>query len=106
MRVFLFRRGRPRRRPPVHGAAGRQPAAGRRLLPWQVRERRFRSAPLGRRGFDPQEVREFLERVAVELAAAHEALAQSRREASEVKLALCRLWSEAAHARNERGWGR
>ncbi|MFF0822579.1 DivIVA domain-containing protein [Micromonospora haikouensis] len=106
MRVFLFRRGRPRRRLPAHGAAGCQPAADRRLLPWQVRERRFRSAPLGRRGFDPQEVREFLERVAVELAAAHEALAQSRREASQVKLALCRLRSEAAYARNERGWGR
>ncbi|SCE67220.1 DivIVA domain-containing protein [Micromonospora haikouensis] len=106
MRVFLFRRGRPRRRPPVHGAAGRQPAVGRRLLPWQVRERRFRSARFGRRGLDPQEVREFLERVAVEMAAAHEALAQSRREASEVKVALCRLRSEASPARNERGRGR
>ncbi|MFG1801071.1 DivIVA domain-containing protein [Micromonospora carbonacea] len=106
MRVFLFRRARPRRRPPAHGAAGRQPAMGRRLLPWQVRERRFRSARWGRRGLDPQEVREFLERVAVELGAAYEALAQSRREANQARLALCRLRAEASPARNERGWGR
>ncbi|MFG1847617.1 DivIVA domain-containing protein [Micromonospora carbonacea] len=106
MRVFPFRRARRRRRPPPHGAAGRQPAAGRRLLPWQVREWRFRSARFGRRGLDPREVREFLERVAVELAAAHHALAQSRRETSQVKLALCRLRAEASPARNERGWGR
>ncbi|MER7268026.1 DivIVA domain-containing protein [Micromonospora carbonacea] len=104
--LFLFRRARPRRRPPAYGTAGRQPAVGRRLLPWQVREWRFRPARFGRRGLDPQEVRGFLERVAVELAAAHEALAQSRRETSQAKLALCRLRAEASPARNEREWGR
>ncbi|MFC8847195.1 MULTISPECIES: DivIVA domain-containing protein [unclassified Micromonospora] len=103
MRVFLrrVRRGRT-----AHGPAGHRPSAHRRLLPWQVREQRFRSTPLGRRGLDPREVQEFLDRVAGELAAAYEALDRSRREVGRVKLALCRLQSERSHARNEREWGR
>ncbi|MGN9779731.1 DivIVA domain-containing protein [Micromonospora sp. H33] len=76
------------------------------LRPWQVRERRFRSAPLGRRGLDPQEMGEFLDRVAGDLAAVYDALARSRRETERVKDALRRWQSEQARARNERGYGR
>ncbi|RGC66122.1 DivIVA protein [Micromonospora sp. MW-13] len=104
MRVFL-RRVRRRQRA-VHGPAGQRSAAYRPLLPWQVREQRFRPTLLGRRGLDPQEVGEFLDRVAGDLAAVYDALSQSRREVSRIKLALCHLRSERAHTRNEREWDR
>lgn len=54
------------------------------LLPWQVRERRFRPARFGRRGLDPDEVRAFLDQVAGDLAAAYNALAASRQEAARI----------------------
>lgn len=73
------------------------------LLPWQVHERRFRSARLGRRGLDPAEVHAFLERVAGDLAAAYDALALSRQETVRIKDALRRWQSEQARASNEGG---
>ncbi|MEU1754216.1 DivIVA domain-containing protein [Micromonospora matsumotoense] len=105
MRDF-FRRRVPGGRRPVPASAERHPAVPRRLLPWQVRERRFRAARFGRRGLDPQEVREFLDQVAGELAAAYDTLRQSRRETGRVRIALCQLQAERAHGRNEREWDR
>ncbi len=104
MRVF-FRRVRRRRRL-VHGPTCYRSASYRPLRPWQVRERRFRLTPLGRRGLDPREVREFLDRVAGDLAAVYDELAQSRRETDRVKDALRRWQSERARARIEQGAGR
>ncbi|MGK5519019.1 DivIVA domain-containing protein [Micromonospora sp. URMC 107] len=66
------------------------------LLPWQVRERRFPTARLGRRGLNPDEVYAFLDRVAADMAAVYDALAQSRREAAVAKHALRRLQSGQA----------
>ncbi|MFE0592297.1 DivIVA domain-containing protein [Micromonospora echinospora] len=63
------------------------------LRPWQVRGRRFPSAGFLRRGLDPDEAR-FLDRVADDLAAAHDELYQSREEASRVKDALRRWQTE------------
>ena len=100
MRVF-FRRVRRRQRS-VHGPSCYRSATYHPLRPWQVRERRFRPTPLGRRGLDPQEVSEFLDRVAGDLAAVYDALAQSRRETDRVKDALRRWQSEQARARDER----
>ncbi|MET8311318.1 DivIVA domain-containing protein [Micromonospora sp. NPDC005173] len=57
------------------------------LLPWQVGERRFPTARLGRRGLDPAEVYAWLDRVAVDMAALHAALAESRREVARLRLA-------------------
>lgn len=100
MRVF-FRRIRGRRRTTAKPTCYRS-AAYRPLLPWQVRDRRFRLTPLGRRGLDPGEVRDFLDRVAGDLAAAYDALAESRRETARIKVALRRWQSEQASLRN--GW--
>lgn len=97
MRVF-FRRARRRRRS-VLGPTCYRSAAYHPLRPWQVRGRRFRSTPLGRRGLDPQEVWEFLDRVAADLAAVYDALTSSRRETDRVKDALRRWQSEQARAR-------
>ncbi|MFI6233928.1 DivIVA domain-containing protein [Micromonospora sp. NPDC050784] len=104
MRVF-FRRARSRQRS-VSGPTCYRSAAYHPLRPWQVRERGFRPTPLGRRVLDPQEVREFLDRVAGDLAVVYDALAQSRRETDRVKDALRRWQSEQARARNERGYDR
>ncbi|MCL7459935.1 DivIVA domain-containing protein [Micromonospora echinofusca] len=104
MRVFL-RRVRRRQRS-VHGPTSYRSAAYHPLRPWQVRERRFRPTPLGRRGFDPREVTEFLDRVAGDLAIVYDALAQSRRETERIKDALRRWQSEQARARNERSYDR
>ncbi|MFI7573936.1 DivIVA domain-containing protein [Micromonospora sp. NPDC049497] len=101
MRVF-FRRPRRRQRS-VLGPTCYRSAAYHPLRPWQVRERRFRATSLGHRGLDPGEVREFLDRVAGDLAVVYDALAQSRRETERVKDALRRWQSEQARARNERG---
>ncbi|SCG39593.1 DivIVA domain-containing protein [Micromonospora halophytica] len=104
MRVF-FRRARRRQRS-VLGPTCYRSASYHPLRPWQVRERRFRPTPLGRRGLDPGEVEEFLDRVAGDLAVVYDALAQSRRETERVKDALRRWQSEQARARNERGCDR
>ncbi|MCX4388784.1 DivIVA domain-containing protein [Micromonospora peucetia] len=100
MRVFL--RGVRRRQRSVNGPTRYRSAAYHPLRPWQVRERRFRPTPLGRRGLDPGEVREFLDQVAGDLATVYDALAQSRRETERIKDALCRWQSEQARARDER----
>ncbi|MFE9691900.1 DivIVA domain-containing protein [Micromonospora sp. NPDC005806] len=70
------------------------------LLPWQVRERRFKPVGLGRRGLDPADVYAFLDRVAGDLAAVHAALAASRRETAVVKDALRRWQSDQARRAN------
>ncbi|WDZ87939.1 DivIVA domain-containing protein [Micromonospora cathayae] len=72
------------------------------LYPAQVRDRRFRCTRLGRRGLDPEDVRRFLDRVALELAAAQEAAERARRETAQVKDALRRWQSEQARIRNHR----
>ncbi|MEV6368171.1 DivIVA domain-containing protein [Micromonospora musae] len=69
------------------------------LLPWQVRERRFRPVGLGRRGLDPNDVYAFLDRVAGDMAAVYAALAASRRETAVIKDALRRWQSDQARAR-------
>ena len=51
-------------------------------------------------------MREFLDRVAGDLATVYDALAQSRRETDRIKNALRRWQSEQARARNERGYDR
>ncbi|MFF5171800.1 DivIVA domain-containing protein [Micromonospora sp. NPDC000089] len=104
MRVF-FRRARRRQRSVLRPTCYRS-AAYHPLRPWQVRERGFRPTPLGRRGLDPREVREFLDRVAGDLAMVYDALAESRRETGRIKDALRRWQSEQAEARNERGYDR
>ncbi|MEU8311727.1 DivIVA domain-containing protein [Micromonospora sp. NPDC048169] len=97
MRIIPFRRRRDRR-PERHAMCYRS-AAYQTLRPWQVRERTFSSAPLGRRGLDPEQVREFLDLVAGDLATVYDALAESRRETGRVKDALRRWQSEQARAR-------
>ncbi|MCI4062053.1 DivIVA domain-containing protein [Micromonospora sp. R77] len=104
MRVFL-RRARRRQRS-VLGPTCYRAATYHPLRPWQVRERWFRPTPLGRRGLDPQEVREFLDWVAGDLAIVYDALAQSRRETDRIKDALRRWQSEQARTRAERSQGR
>ncbi|OWU99810.1 hypothetical protein B5D80_28705 [Micromonospora wenchangensis] len=104
MRDF-FRRI-PEDRRPASASVGRLPGVPHRLLPWQVRAWRFRPARFGRRGLDPQEVREFLDQVAGELAAVYEALRRSRRETGRIRIALCHLQAERAHGRDEREWDR
>ncbi|MFC7548969.1 DivIVA domain-containing protein [Plantactinospora sp. GCM10030261] len=82
------------------------------LLPWQVRERRFKAARFGRRGLDPEDVAAFLDRVAGDLAAAYNALAAARQEnARIVEVARSRGARPARHRavehagrRDERGW--
>ncbi|MBM0255702.1 DivIVA domain-containing protein [Micromonospora sp. 4G55] len=66
------------------------------LLPWQVRERRFKLVGLGRRGLEPDHVYAFLDRVAVDMAAVYAALAASRREVASAKEALRRQSSDHA----------
>ncbi|MEU5942685.1 DivIVA domain-containing protein [Micromonospora sp. NPDC047548] len=73
------------------------------LLPWQVRERRFKLVGLGRRGLEPDHVYAFLDRVAGELAAAHAALAASRRETAVIKDALRRWQSDQARTHADQG---
>ncbi len=69
---------------------------GASYRPWQVRDRRFR---LGRRGYDPAEVAEFLGRVADDLEAAYRQVAESHREAARVRDALRRWQSEWGQGR-------
>ncbi|MEV0805020.1 DivIVA domain-containing protein [Micromonospora sp. NPDC050200] len=73
------------------------------LLPWQVRERRFKLVGLGRRGLEPADVYAFLDRVAGDLAGVHAALAASRRETAVIKDALRRWQSDQARARADQG---
>ncbi|MGY0002487.1 DivIVA domain-containing protein [Micromonospora sp. I033] len=70
-----------------------------RLLPWQVRERRFKQVGIARRGLEPGDVYAFLERVANDLAAAYATVEASRRETATIKDALHRWQSEQGRAR-------
>ncbi|MFB9543405.1 DivIVA domain-containing protein [Micromonospora sagamiensis] len=74
------------------------------LRSWQVRRRRFRSVGPFRRGLDPADVREFLDRVADDLAELYDELNQSREETSRIKDALRRWQSEYAPRVNERAY--
>ncbi|MEH0972817.1 DivIVA domain-containing protein [Micromonospora sp. CPCC 205546] len=76
---------------PENGGTTYRSRAYLSLLPWQVRERHFPLTRFGRRGLDPDDVYAFLDRVAVDMAALHDALAESRRETARIKLAL-RAW--------------
>lgn len=78
-------------------------ATYRPLRPWQVRGWAF--TPRGRRGVDAIEVRNLLDRVADDLAAAYASVAASREEAARVKDAL-RQWQsrQARFARNVAHW--
>ncbi len=69
-------------------------ASAARLHPRLVRERQFGRTGLGRRGLDPAEVRQFLHRVAFELAALHRDLDQVTEENVRIKRAL-RDWQSA-----------
>ncbi|SBT47331.1 DivIVA domain-containing protein [Micromonospora auratinigra] len=73
------------------------------LSPGQVRGRRFRATRLGRRGLDPAEVTEFLDRVADDLASAYRAPGESRRETARIRDALRRWQSEQAQQRQNAG---
>lgn len=73
------------------------------LLPWQVRERRFKSVGLGRRGLEPVDIYDFLDRVAGDMANVYAALAASRRETAVLKDALRRWRSEQPRVRADRG---
>ncbi|MDW5329057.1 DivIVA domain-containing protein [Plantactinospora sp. KLBMP9567] len=66
-------------------------ATRRPLLPSQVRLRRFTPVGFGRRGVDPDEVTEFLEQVAADLARAYAELAGVREQNARIKDAL-RRW--------------
>ncbi|WP_245736623.1 DivIVA domain-containing protein [Micromonospora pattaloongensis] len=71
------------RRGTLYGAASRLP-----LGPRQIRSKRFGSTRLGRRGMDPGEVRDFLDRVAADMAALYAELARVRDENLRIKCAL------------------
>ncbi len=73
------------------------------MRPWQIRERRFGVTRLGRRGLDPMEVDEFLNRVAGDLAAVYDALASSREETMRIKNALREWQSRQARMANSAG---
>ncbi|RIW44694.1 DivIVA domain-containing protein [Micromonospora endophytica] len=73
------------------------------LRPWQVRGWRFRACRFGRRGLDPDEVQEFLDRVADDLAAVYDALGNSVQEAVWFRDALRRWQSEQVSRANAAG---
>ncbi|MDG4798878.1 DivIVA domain-containing protein [Micromonospora sp. WMMD1082] len=65
-----------------------------RLHPRHVRDRQFATVGFGRRGLDPQQVRQFLHRVAWELASLHQDVARLGDENVRIKRAL-RDWQSA-----------
>ncbi|MFI7437670.1 DivIVA domain-containing protein [Micromonospora haikouensis] len=77
-------------------APGPRPSAYASMQPWQVRTQRFRAARFGRRGLDPGEVRAFLDRLATELTAQHEALRAARLEVARLGGEVRRLRAERA----------
>ncbi|WP_030488560.1 hypothetical protein [Micromonospora chokoriensis] len=72
-----------------------------RLHPSLVRDRQFAAAGFGRRGVDPQEVRRFLHRVALELATLHKDVERLTNENIRIKRAL-RDWQSAQANRHQR----
>lgn len=100
----LFQLFAPATHEPRHGIAPRQRSGSKtywarrqhRLLPAQVRRKRFNLTRLGRRGLDPAEVHQFLHHVADEMNALYRDLALSQEHATRLRNAL-REWQ--AHAR-------
>ena len=66
-----------------------------------MRGQRFAQTSLGRRGVDPAEVREFLDRVADDLALVYAELAQTREQNARIKEALRRWQSRQAPSMRE-----
>ncbi|MEE6261529.1 DivIVA domain-containing protein [Plantactinospora sonchi] len=93
MRVLLLRRLRRDRR--RLGSAYRSETY-RPLWPSQVRARRFTPVGFGRRGVDPDEVAQFLDQVAGDLARAYTELAGVREQNARIKEALRRWQSRQA----------
>ncbi|WP_406067611.1 DivIVA domain-containing protein [Micromonospora sp. NBC_01638] len=71
-----------------------------RLHPSLVRDHQFATAGFGRRGIDPQEVRRFLHRVALELATLHKDVERLTDENIRIKRAL-RGWQSAQTNRRQ-----
>jgi DivIVA domain-containing protein len=95
-------RARPDR-PNGRGGSAYRSRAYAPLRPWQIRGRRFRYTGFGRRGLDPDDVQEFLDRVADDLASVYAALAASREEADRVKNALKQWQSQQARMHHNAG---
>jgi DivIVA domain-containing protein len=76
-------------------------AAYRPLWPSQVRTRRFTPVGFRRRGVDPDEVTEFLDRVAGDLARAYAEVAGLREQNARIKDALRRWQSRQAPTARE-----
>ncbi|WDZ86964.1 DivIVA domain-containing protein [Micromonospora cathayae] len=111
MRLFFRRRTenpgrhhRPPRQRPARGGLYRS-AVCAPLRPTQVRGRSFGTTGFGRRGLDPGEVTDFLDRVAGDLAGLYAALEQAREENARIKDAL-RQWQTRQARREQRnaGW--
>ncbi|MGC4807178.1 DivIVA domain-containing protein [Micromonospora sp. DT233] len=95
------RQGRHQQSPHHHDRHPNRPGPYRStrfalLRPWQVRDRSFGWTRFGRRGLDPQEVADFLDRVADDLAAVYRALGDSRQETALIRDALRTWQSEQA----------
>ncbi|GAA3726894.1 hypothetical protein GCM10022225_05120 [Plantactinospora mayteni] len=100
MRALLRREGREGQSLRRLGSAYRS-ATYRPLLPSQVRLRRFTPVGFGRRGVDPDEVTEFLEQVAGDLARAYAELAGVREQNARIKDALRRWQARQAPTAHE-----
>jgi DivIVA domain-containing protein len=86
----------PHRQPMPNTGPGYRLAAHQPLRPAQIRNQRFSPTRFGQRGLDPDEVHEFLDRVATELANAHAAADRHHAEATRIKNALKR-WQTDQH---------
>ncbi|MCP3785324.1 DivIVA domain-containing protein [Micromonospora sp. A3M-1-15] len=82
------------------GATPYRSSAYPSLLPWQVRERRFPPARLGRRGLDPDAVYAYLDRAAGDMMALYAEITEHRQETLRIKDALLRWQSEQARIAN------
>ncbi|MEU9828533.1 DivIVA domain-containing protein [Micromonospora chersina] len=84
--------------PPARGsgATAYRSSAYPWLLPWQVRERHFPPARLGRRGLDPDTVYAYLDRIAGDMLALYAEITKHRQETLRIKTALRRWQSEQA----------
>jgi DivIVA domain-containing protein len=108
MRVVL-RRLRRLHRPespiPGSGPTYYRSASYKPLHSWQVRTRQFRSNRFGQRGLDPDEVYDYLDRIAGDLDALRAELAASQAETKRIKDGL-RQWQsrQAGVAGNGGRW--
>jgi DivIVA domain-containing protein len=105
MRNLLNRLLGPRRRQQTLLAGlGHRQTIHPPLRPAQIRNQRFHLTRRGQRGLDPQEVHEFLNRIATELANAHAATDRHHAEATRIKNALKR-WQTEQHNQHQ-AWQR